>query len=141
MCVFMMVGSVQTLVHQQPPAGGTSRLLARHTGSSREASLLPSYPQLFTAVATTRTSDSLARNTTLSLSLPGLGVVVTTLRHLARPTTLLFIKWPALGLVQTMVQNTKICPEFLSWHPLPLTLNNRHNPGLISAPLWPTVRG
>ena len=67
MCVFMMVGSVQKLVHQQPPAGGTSRLVC-HTGSSREASLLPSYPQLFTAVATTRTSDSLARNTTLSLS-------------------------------------------------------------------------
>ena len=65
--------------------------------------------------------------------LPGLGVVATTLRHLARPTTLLFSKWPALGLVQTMVQNNKICPEFFSWHPLPLTLNNRHNPGLISA--------
>ena len=45
----------------------------------------------------------------LSFFLPGIGDVATTLRHLARPTTLLFIKWPALGLVQTMVQNNKVC--------------------------------
>ena len=60
------------------------------------------------------------RFTSLSLSffrqgrraffLPGIGVVATTLRRLARPTTLCFIKWSALGLVQTMVQNYPVCP-------------------------------
>ena len=71
-----------------------------------------------------------------SFVLPGIGVVATTFRRLARPTTHCIIKWSALGLVQTMVQNYPVCPEFPSWHP-PLYSKHRNNPGLVSAPLRP----
>ena len=56
----------------------------------------------------------------LSFFLPGIGVVSTTLRRKARPTTHCTIEWAALGLVQSMVQKNTVCPELLSWHPLPL---------------------
>ena len=68
----------------------------------------------------------------LSLSLfflPGIGVVSTTLRCLARPT-LYSIEWPALGLIHL------VCPQFPSWHP-PLYSKHENNPGLVPAPLWP----
>ena len=53
----------------------------------------------------------------LSFFLPGIGVVATTLRRKARPTTLWVSEWPALGLLQSAVQNYKVCPRFPCWHP------------------------
>ena len=84
-----------------------------------------------------------ARSFLLSLSLflsAGLRGRCATRRHLARPTTLLFIERPALGYsrVWQRIRGWLCISELL---PPALNTKQRHNPRLISAPLWPNVSG
>ena len=75
----------------------------------------------------------------LSLSLfflsAGLGGRLATLRHLARPTTHLFMKWSALGHSRLWYKTTEWDPFFRVVTPS-LNTKQSHNPCLVPAPRW-----
>ena len=81
---------------------------------------------------------SLSLSLTLSLSFflsAGLRGRLATLRHLARPTTHLFIKWSALEYSRLWYKTTEWDPFFRVVTPS-LNTKQSHNPRLVPAPLW-----